>query len=94
MKQLADGTFVSDDTPTRNVSGLRYLLSPEEIAEKNENDAAWIIEKKKHDQLEKRRKALEQKWPDAFSLLDDILARGIDAVKIERDAIKSENPKP
>lgn len=93
MKQLADGTFVSDETPTKNISGLRYLLSMDDIVEQNKRDASWITEKAKRDKLEKRQKALEQKWPDPFALIDDILARGIDAVKAERDQIKTENPK-
>lgn len=41
----------------------------------------------------KRRRALSQKWPDPFDLLDDILDRGTSAVKSERDAIKAANPK-
>ena len=42
---------------------------------------------------EKRLKALGDKWPDAFDLIDDVLNRGINAVKTERDAIKLANPK-
>ena len=93
MKQLADGTFVSDDTPTKNISGLRYLLSMDDIVEQNQREAAWIVEKAKRDKLEKRQKALAAKWPDPFDLLDDILERGLDTVKAERNAIKTENPK-
>jgi hypothetical protein len=40
-----------------------------------------------------RRDALAAKWPDAFALLDDILVRGIDTVKAERNQIKQANPK-
>lgn len=43
--------------------------------------------------LQKRKAALAAKWPDAFDLLDDILARGLAAVKSDRDAIKTANPK-
>lgn len=41
----------------------------------------------------KRQEALSAKWLDPFALLDDILERGIPAVKTERDAIKGANPK-
>ena len=34
MKTLADGTEVSDDTPTRNTSEGRFLLTAQEIARK------------------------------------------------------------
>lgn len=43
MKKLFDGSFVSSDTPTKNVSGIRYLLSPEEIVEQNKAEAAEIM---------------------------------------------------
>jgi len=46
------------------------------------------------DQLQARKQALADKWKTPFDLLDDILERGIDAVKIDRDAIKAANPKP
>lgn len=32
-------------------------------------------------------------WNDEFDLMDDILKRGIDAVKADRDAIKTQYPK-
>lgn len=41
----------------------------------------------------KRLEALSDKWPDAFALIDDILERGIEAVKTDRAAIKLANPK-
>lgn len=44
--------------------------------------------------LNNRLSALSQKWPDPFSLLDDILMHGIEAVNTERAAIKSLHPKP
>lgn len=40
-----------------------------------------------------RLSALADKWPDVFALIDDILDRGPEAVKEERDAIKADNPK-
>jgi len=40
-----------------------------------------------------RQEALAEKWPDPFSIIDDILVRGIDVVKAERIAIKEANPK-
>lgn len=40
-----------------------------------------------------RKDALSAKWPDPFALLDDILERGIDPVKQERNSIKLAHPK-
>jgi hypothetical protein len=40
MKELYDGTFVSDETPTKNIGGLRYLLTQQEIDDKAAEDAA------------------------------------------------------
>jgi hypothetical protein len=40
-----------------------------------------------------RQRALAEQWPDAFSLIDDIIERGIEAVKLDRNAIKLANPK-
>lgn len=40
MKELHDGTFVSDDTPTKNIGGLRYVLTQEEVDAKAAEDAA------------------------------------------------------
>jgi hypothetical protein len=37
--------------------------------------------------------ALAVKWETPFDLLDDILLRGIDVVKAERDVIKKSKPK-
>jgi hypothetical protein len=39
MKTLHDGTEVSDETPTKNVSGDRYLLTPEETAARQAEEA-------------------------------------------------------
>jgi len=41
-----------------------------------------------------RELALSEVWADPFDLLDDILNRGLDVVKIDRDAIKAAHPKP
>ncbi len=46
-----------------------------------------------HEADKKRKVALANKWPDAFALLDDVLQRGAEAVKLERDEIKADNPK-
>jgi hypothetical protein len=40
-----------------------------------------------------RLSALSAKWKEPFDLLDDILLRGIDVVKAERDVIKKSKPK-
>lgn len=94
MKQLHDGTFVADSTPTRNVNGLRYLLTPEEIVERNQQGAAEIERRNRKAKADRRLAALAGRWADPFALLDDILERGVEAVKAERDAIKAANPKP
>jgi len=39
MKSLYDGTLVPDETQTKNVCGLRYLLTPEEIAARRAEEA-------------------------------------------------------
>lgn len=41
-----------------------------------------------------RKAALEEKWPDAFALMDDILTRGAEAVAADRASIKKQFPKP
>lgn len=56
-------------------------------------DAVLAKAAKDADADKKRSDALAAKWPDAFALLDDILAKGIASVKTERDAIKASNPK-
>lgn len=75
------------------VNGEPEQMTPQEIAERQAEEAAWLIEKAAKDKLTKRQKALEEKWLDPFTLLDDILERGIDAVKTERNQIKQRNPK-
>ena len=77
-------------TPTGQVN---VEMTPQEVSEKQSAEAAWIIERDRRDATRTRQASLAEKWPDAFDLLDDILNRGIEAVKSDRDAIKSANPK-
>ncbi len=93
MKQLADGSFVAVSVPTKNISGQRYLLSNDDIIARQEEEAAEAAKRLAKDKLAKRQAALAAKWPDPFALLDDILERGIDPVKTERNQIKIANPK-
>lgn len=63
------------------------------------NTQVWKIRLKTQveldaEKLSERQQALGAVWADAFDLLDDILNRGISAVKADRDAIKAQHPKP
>ena len=80
-------------TYNKLVNGEVVPMTAEEITQRQSEEAAWVIKKAKDDKLAKRQAALATKWPDAFSLLDDILERGIDTVKTERNALKQANPK-
>lgn len=80
-------------TYNKLVNGEIVPMSPQEIAERQAEEAAFELAKSARDKLEKRNKALAAKWPDPFDLLDDILERGINAVKTERNEIKLANPK-
>lgn len=68
-------------------------MTPEEIAAREEECARSDAATAAYVANSERKSALAEKWPDAFDLLDDILTRGIEVVKLERDAIKAENPK-
>lgn len=75
-----DGSYEVDLTPEEEKQRLQDI----EIAE---YDYARL------QKLEDRKDALAEVWPDPFSLIDDILKRGPEAVAEERTAIKSANPK-
>ncbi len=45
MKKLHDGTEVSVDTPTKLIDGKRYLLSPQELVEREAEETAHAAEK-------------------------------------------------
>jgi len=68
-------------------------MTAEEITARLAEEAANIIKAAEDKLLADRQKTLAAKWPDAFDLLDDILERGVEAVKIDRDVIKQANPK-
>lgn len=82
MKTICDATGCHD-----------VPMTPEEIAERQAEEAAYaeqlVIETKNKARLE----ALSAKWADPFALLDDVLERGVATVKAERDIIKMANPK-
>lgn len=48
-KQLADGTSVSIDTPTKSTSNGRVLLTQDEIDERNIEEAAELAKKPMRD---------------------------------------------
>ena len=76
-----------------NINGETVPFTLDEEAARDAEEAAWVIKKAKDDKLAKRQAALATKWPDPFALLDDILERGIDTVRTERNALKQANPK-
>lgn len=76
-----------------NINGVNIPFTIEEEAARDSEEAAFELAKVTRDKLEKRQQALAAKWPDAFDLLDDILERGIETVKTERNQIKLANPK-
>jgi len=75
------------------VNGVLDDLTEEEIIQRKSEEAAALEEKSIRDAEKKRQKALSEKWKDPFDLIDDILERGIEAVKSERKSIKEANKK-
>lgn len=69
-------------------------LTAQEITGRENEEAKSLADKIISDQLNIHKQALAGKWKDPFELIDDILERGIEVVKTERDAIKAANPKP
>lgn len=45
MKTLHDGTIVEDSVPTKNISGERYLLTPDENAQREVEEAHALKQK-------------------------------------------------
>lgn len=80
MKKLHDGTLVSKDTPTKNIGGLRYLFSQEELDTRNELQARIDAEKARY--------IAEDKYKDdrrkAFAKLD---GEGMDAMRKALEAL-------
>ena len=79
-----------DDTPTTVVTGFIIDETKTQV---------WEVRNRTQEELDNlkliaRQEALEAVWRDPFDLLDDILERGIDAVKTDRNAIKTAHPKP
>lgn len=81
---------VGDGTPTGSIN---VPMTPEEVAEHLAQQEILSSREVEQEKDEARRQALAEKWPDAFAIVDDILNRGAEVVKAERDAIKLENPK-
>jgi hypothetical protein len=77
----------------KNVGGVEINMTAQEITERQDEEAVWAIKQVEINKDATRVKKLGNVWPDAFALLDDVLARGIEAVKADRDAIKALNPK-
>jgi hypothetical protein len=94
-KKLHDGTEVSIDTPTRNTSKGRVLLTKKDISEREKEEKATQKEKDRHQALKNRVKAYELKgWLTPFDVIDDAAKRGWDAVKNDRNKIKADFPIP
>lgn len=93
-KTLYDGTEVSMDTPTRIGKYGRIALTVEEIAEREAEEAAYEAEKDARAVIIARQTEYKEKgWVEPFDLIEDILDRGVDVVKADRDAIKAKHPK-
>ena len=103
-----DGTQYPGNWPKDKISGLTPVTATEKPSDPDlvvtgffintQREQVWLTRPKTEQekgvaQLEKRQHALAERWPDAFSLLDDILNRGLEAVKLDRDEIKAANPK-
>jgi len=80
-------------TYNKLVNGETVPMSAEEIAARQSEETSWATERAADIASRARKAALYSKWPDPFALLDDILERGIDAVKQERNTIKLAHPK-
>lgn len=80
------------------VNGQMVQLTASEQAERKTASDLFASEpeaKKRRDAAlsTTREAALAAKWKDTAALVEDILDRGVDTVKRERDAIKAANPK-
>lgn len=109
MKTLHDGTEVSDDTPTKNVSGERYLLTSKEISDRQKDEAKYIAARQKYEAEEKykdlRRAELApldgegmDAMRKAIESLADFLVTDLppeyQAYVSKVEAIKTKHPKP
>lgn len=72
MKKLADGTEVPLDTPTKMTSKGRVLLTPEEIAEREAEEQAWIDAAPERE-AEATKAELSQTDKDMARVSEDIL---------------------
>lgn len=75
------------------VEPVHVPFTPEETAAREAEEAEWLVKSAAAQKLAARKEALAAVWPDPFDIVDDILERGIEAVKAERDDIKSRHPK-
>jgi hypothetical protein len=87
MKTLYDGTEVPNDTPTKNVSGQRYLLTPEEITERQAEEEAFLAKKQKYE--------AEEKYKDLRRAeLAPLDGEGMDAIRKAITALAANSPVP
>lgn len=73
---------------------IHETLTQEELdAKQAETDAILEEEALTRYRYNRRQEYLDKGWLDAFDLVDDVLERGIAAVKADRDDIRSRHPK-
>lgn len=69
-------------------------MTPEEIAARQLEESIYQAELMKTQWISNRQNAYESKgWHSPYDLIDDILKRGLEAVKSDREKIKADNPK-
>jgi hypothetical protein len=78
------------DNPGKVVTGFRIDEQFTQVWEERDLTDEEIYAQK----MAERNAALSEKWSTAEDLVDDILERGIDTVRSERNAIKATKPLP
>lgn len=97
MKTLHDGTEVEDSVPTKNVSGARYLLTEQEIAERAAEESKALKEKPLKE-WQSQIAATDSKIPRAIEDIIDALDAPTKA-KIAKQTLdlyerEKDNPRP
>lgn len=74
----------------------KHPMSPKEQEQRLADEKQAMRDQDRLEKLEARRAALSKRWPDAFSLLDEIIETlpPDNRVRRERARIKSKFPKP
>lgn len=72
-------------TYTKLVNGEPVMMSAEETTARQAEEAAWLSERVSKQNAEQNKSAVLSKWPDLYTFINDLLDRGIDALKTDRD---------